>query len=617
MHTVHVDLSLYYTKSNLSPAEKHPQIRCYLDGRFDREPVTIQLNDGEGSKYPVRVSGTISKTNSIPPTTALCFASMAWRTNEFGSPCLLDTGVTHVTFGEIAEGIVRSGAFERDMHLVMHTAQGLDKGQVRIKITGIEGVQLKSNIGVQLLRDTDTIPLITAYINDTIAAEQEMRDTLEGTENMRIPFDYSESGIQTTMGTPLPAVAYVMSETPKTNSMYWENAFNTIMRRDNLKSEEWNRLNVNGKARATILTICYAAQYMDYVSDTVDRNTRFQEYSRQLVLPYENFGDALAMNSGDCEDLAAVELQCYNAFVGHKFPDEMPIQKEMQKIARNYVPPLSLDVVRGAQVSDRVQHYGAHMNDNFIPIEKFQKWMDATREGRMIGRNLPSETEAVSNLPFLVGEGTGMYEPYGYDNPLVSIMSYVYRAQSLAPFKKPILHKKGEPGSFFVGSLVGLTDYFYKRGTTAPMSFWYCTKQSNGTLTRGVSYKDMMNDSSRVAIKVQPALSKQIIGTVEEAVLRRIPPHPLVLTAENADRPKRAHHSVLERVSKAIDALHRSPRAQHQKVPIYIRPHQLNTNVGSRMIGDFTSMDRVWKVDYELEQITDTLWGYRMEVYVN
>jgi hypothetical protein len=618
MHSVSVNLSITYAKSNLSPAEKHPQVRCFLDARFDREPVTIQL-DKEGKTYQTCVQGKlVGNHSSIPPTTALCLASMAWRTNDVGSPCLLDTGVTHVTFGEIAQGILSQGSFEKDMHLVMYTAQGLDKGMIRLKVTGISGVKIKdpSIIGHQLCTERETIPLITAYINDTIGAEQRMRDTFHGTENMRIPFDYSESGIQTTLGTPLPAAAFVMSETPKTNALYWENAFQTIMRRDNLEPQQWNRLNLAGKARATVLTICYAAQYMDYVSDTVDRNTRIKEYSKQLVLPYENFGNALAMNSGDCEDLAAVELQCYNALQSLDTAHCSAELKELKQIAGQYVPPLSLDVVRGAQVADRVEHYGAHMNDNFVPIQTFCKWMDKTREGRQTLKTLPLPEQIQEDLPFLVGEGTGMYEPYGYDNPLRPLMGYVYQARSLSAFKKPILHKKGEPGSFFVGSLVGMTDYFYKRGQTAPMSFWYCTKQKNGELTRGVSYNDMMNDSDRVCVKVQPLLSQQIMGTVEEAVLRRIPPNSLHLSSLDAPA-SRKQHSVLDRVSRAVSDMRRPSGGAHQKVPVYVRPHQLNAQVGAAMIADFQRMERIWKVDYELEQITDKLWGYRMEIYVN
>lgn len=602
MDTVRVTFSLKYS-GNLSPAEKHPQVRCFLDARFDRRPVTVQL-EKEDRLYHVTVEGKILKNQKIPSTAALCFASMAWRLNDLGVPCLLDTGVAHVTLGEISQV---DKHFYKQLDLKMNTAEGLRKGTLNIQIDRLEGIHLQA----PLVGAETTVPLINAYINETMEMEQNMQETFQGTSNMRIPFDYSESGIQTTLNTPLPAVAYVMAEIPRCNDAYWDNAFKTIMDRDSLKVEEWHRLNLAGKARATILTVAYAAQYMDYVSDTVDRNTRYRKYSRSLVQGYENFGDALAMDSGDCEDLASVIFQCHSAFLKHKFPDNWVIHKEMQSIGENYIPPLSLDVVRGAQVADNVKNYGAHMNDNFIPIDKFKSWLEATREGREVAKTLPIRC-TIPGLPFLVGEGTGMYEPYGYENSLVPLMAYVFSAMSLQMFKKQILHKPGDPGSFFVGSLVGMTDYFYKRGTNSPMSFWYCTKQKDGTLTRGASYEDMMNDSPNVAIKVQPALSRTIMTSIEEAVLRRIPPNDLILTKEHKN-----HHSVLERVSKAVQDFKRKPGLLHQKVSFFARPHHLSHTIGSQIIADFTKMNRVWRVQYKLESITDKIWGFRVDVYVH
>lgn len=607
MHRVTIDLSVTY-EGNLSPMEKHPQLVCYLDARFEREPVKIQLTK-EKVPFPVRVTGTLTKaTKTISPVASLCFASMAWRPNEFGVPCLLDTGVAHVNLGKLRPG------HEETMNLSMNTVEGLCKGRITIKVADVTGLRMgTADMRGALRTDTHVVPLITDYINETMGIEQGMKDTFLGTDNMRIPYDYSESGIQTTIGTPIPAIGFVMSETPKSNEGYWLNASRTVLVRDGLTADDWKRLNMAGKARATILTICYAAQYMDYVGDTVDRNTRFSEYDKRLVAPCENFGDALAMNSGDCEDLAGVELQCRNAFVALENTTD-PILREMQTIARSYVPPLSLDVVRGAQVSDRVQQYGAHMNDNFIPINEFTTWLERTEEGKHLSKMLPKTKLVEGELPFLVGEGTGHYEPYGYDNPLLPIMSYVYRAPSLEFAKKPIMHKKGEPGSFFVGSLVGLTDYFYRQGARAPLAFWYCTKQANGTLTRGASYVDMMNKSDRVALKVQMPPGKAVMEVTEEAILKRIPPAPLFLTKSH---PHRAKHSILEKISRSVANLKRAPGPKHQKVPVYVRPHQLTTARGNQIIGDFARMDRIWKVDYHLEEITDTLWGYRMEIYVN
>jgi len=185
----------------------------------------------------------------------------------------------------------------------------------------------------------------------------------------------------------------------------------------------------------------------------------------------------------------------------------------------------------------------------------------------------------------------------------------------LEGFKKPITRKKGDPGNFFVGSLVGLTDYFYKRGASTPTSFWYCNVEKN--MSRGASYADMMNRPNNVAIKLHPPVDRAIMAEMAEKTLRRLPPLPLILTPGLPENAKRRHNSHLELICKTIAKLNRPKGKMHQRVPIYVRPHQINSVLAKRIADDFTRLKRVWKVDYKLEQITDGIFGYRMQVYVN
>jgi hypothetical protein len=440
-----------------------------------------------------------------------------------------------------------------------------------------------------------------------------MRDTFRGTERMRMPYDMSESGVESTGGKPLPAAAYVLSEIPKSNIGYWCNAYETVMKRDELNPKEWNRLNLVGKARATILTITYMAQYLDYIGDSIDRNVRGQAYQKELVEPTENFGDPLATYSGDCEDLATCELQVYNAFTTFDFPKDEPRWKEMQQLASYYIPPLSLDVVNGQQVNN-VSSLGAHMNDNYIPLHQFRSAMESTREGREISNELPWNDAKFppefKTLPFMIGEGTGMYEPLGTENPVATQMAYVYRCPSLEGFKKPISHKVGQVGSFFVGSLEGMTDYFYRRGYYAPLTFWYANHERGNS--RGVSYADMINKPETLAVIPQPFISKKLMDHVEEVIKLRVPPQPLYLK-EHHKRGKNKH---LDALCEGIAQLKREPGPPYQRVPVYVRPHQINAVQGSKILTDFKKLDRIWKVDYQLENISDEIWGYRMLVYV-
>lgn len=599
-----VDFKLKCVNCNFSPGEKNPFIKVFLDARFHREPTIVQLKDPK-AQFSGSVSGVLKENHSITGSTALCFAGIAWRFNETGSPCMLDVGVAHVTFQEIQAGIRREGRFVRRMPLKMYTADGLEKAQIEIRIDKLDAKE-------DYVAPISAPVMITNYVNATLEMEQQMQETFgPQTSNMRIPYDYSESGIQSTNGTPLPAVAYVMSETPKSNETYWQNAFEVTMDRDGLTPSDWNRLNDDGKARATVNTISYVAQYLDYIGDTVDQNASGAPYNPRLVKPYENFGDGLGLVAGDCEDLGSAILQCYNAFVEKEFASQT--LREAQAIARHYVPPLSLDVVRGAQVSDQVESYGAHMNDNFIPAKTFRQWMErGGTEGKRLASRLNWERDDGKTYPFMVGEGTGMYESLGVENPLLPIMGYVYQLQSLDGFKKPITRKRGETGNFFVGSLVGLTDYFYKRGAATPMSFWYCNVQKG--MSRGASYADMMNAPERVAVKVHPPVDRGIMEEMTEKTLRRLPPEPLVLSAANDDRHR--HNSHLDYVSRSVASLNRPKGSVHNRVPVYVRSHQINAALAKRIAADFKRLDRVWRVDYKLERITDRIFGYRMDVYV-
>lgn len=595
MKKLSIPFTITYQESYLSPAERHPELICYLDRRFDREPTHIKLKCEQGALHEGKVEGNISRAVKVyPANTSICFQALSWRGNEFGDPCELDNGIAFVSLEKVAEAIKRDGVYSEEILTRMYVAQGVAKHKFNLTITADQFKQIQ--VGPTPIRGNvgDDLKNYTDYV---MQLEQKMEDTLEGTERMRLPFYFGETGFQTPY--PLPSVAYLMYEIPKSNANYWINAFQTVMRRDGVES--FRRLNKWGKARATILTICYAAQWLDYVGDTIDRNTKFQRYARELVEAYENFGDALSTWSGDCEDLACAIMQCYYSFLAQEIPE----LKELQEIARQYVPVMSLDIVKGAQVSDQVNSYGAHMNVNFVPLNIFESWLNAYRSNwGVVNRDFFKI--AIDGYCFLVGEGTGMYEPLGYQNLLIPLMMKIYRLPSLERFKKPILHIKGEPGNFFVGSLVGMTDYFYRfHNARAPMSFWYTT---NGK--RGATYVDMMNDK-QIGIKLHPEIPGPLVDYMEEETLKRIPPNPLILTKKD----KKHTNKILDKICAAINKLDRAHGLAHNKVPVFVRPHQLSARLGDAIIRELTQVREVWRVTYELEEITDKVWGYRMEIY--
>lgn len=614
MKTTKIGVTVELIENDLSPEERAPVLDCFLDARWKRKATRIKLTN---SPQKVIVSGSIDKnTRNLPITAAIGFASWAWRKNEEGNPCLIDTGVTHVYLSDIVSNLKRSanGQHVVKAPLIMNTADKQCKGILRLTFSDDDwklgnDMHVETNISAEFQNIGDSM---VRYINSTLDEEQRMPETIPGTQRMRVPFDYSESGIQSTGGNPLPAAAYVLNETPETNALYWENAHQMVMERDNA---EWNSLNLEGQARATVLMIAYCAQYLDYVADEVDRRNRHKMLGARLNRePYENFGDSISTWSGDCEDLATAIAQCKNAFEGYTFPkySKFDTFRRMQDISKSYVNPLSLDAVRGMQVNE-ISHVGAHMNDNFIPIEHFVGEMQKTRDGREMLKTLPIPKDYVKDLPFMIGEGTGMYEPLGYNNPRLGVMKYVYQSPSLSSFKKPISHDRNTVGSFFIGSLVGMTDYFYRRGASSPLTFWYCTEHPNGTLSRGALYDDMIHHQDRVAFRPQPSIPKPVMHLVNEAIKLRVPPRDLTLTKQQGHEINKH----LELVKTSIAKLNRAPGPPHLTAPVYVRPHQIGSKLASNMVQDFTRLKNVWKVDYKLERITDEIWGYRVTVHVN
>ena len=601
MKQVKFNISVKLIEDELSSHETNPELNIFLDARFKRTPITIGLNEQN-----VEIYGKLhNDIYEIPQTASIVISGFANRRNNFGAICKMDIGTNHIPIVLITNN--EQKVFE--LPLIMHTIDNYEKAKLQVTVNSYDMA------GIKIVNQKYIGNNMLGYINNIIKAEEHMPDTIPGTSKMRIPYDYSESGLELTNGTPLPAIAYVMSETPISNTLYWKNVYNVIMKRDNLDKNEWKRLSKNGKARVTGLMICYLSQYLDYIGDTIDRNTKRKKFLQKNVIGCENFGDSLSTWSGDCEDLGTGILQCYNALVSHKFKSKDKLLKEIQQIAKQYIPLLSLDAVNGAQVSDKNAPKGAHMNDNLVPIHQFRAWMRTLRDGRVLDKKLRFlyPTNIDKELPIMIGDGTGMLEPLGIDNPNVDICGYIYQLKSLKGFKKPIFRKRGEAGSFLVGSLTGMTDYFIKKGINIG-SMWYTSLSSNNTVTRGAYYNDMINDHMNIGIKMHESIPKNNMNIIREGTMFRDPPHKLVLTDEhNYNHEKNKH---LDHIVEKINSLNRKSGSSKRYVPIYVRPHQIDENIAERIAYGLKNLNRVWKVSYELERITDIIHGYEMRIYV-
>ena len=600
MKTVNFNINVQLIKDEMSPEEKQPQLNVFLDARFKRKPITIGLN-----AQNVEITGQLPiDVEEIPQTATLCLSGFAWRKNNFGDECLMDVGTTHIPIG-----MITNGQKTFDLPLLMHTVNNYEKAKLEISVNSFNMDDVKV-----VSRKYITSEMMQ-YINATIKTEERMPDTISSTANMRVPYDYSESGFEMTKGTPLPAFAYVMGETPESNTLCWKNTFKIVMKRDDMEPSDFKRLSKVGKARVMALMMCCLTQYLEYIGDTIDKNTKRKKYLASRVVGCENFGSGLVTFSGDCEDLGTSIMMVYNSFIAHKFDSNEKTLIEIQQLATQYIPLLSLDAVNGAQVADKNAPKGAHINLNMVPIHQFRSWMRKTPEGKQLDNRLSSlyPKNIDSELLYMVGEGTGKLEPLGVHNPNTDLMGYVYGLRSLRKFKKPIPRKQGEAGSFLVGSLTGMTDYFIKRGVNIG-SLWYTTVE-NGKVSRGAYYRDMINDHPNVGIKMHEPVSKNNMDVIREAILTRDPPHDMVLTNEYDYKYEKNEH--LDHIVNEIENLDRTPGELHRYVPIYVRPYQIDVDLSSKMAYQLSGLKRVWKVDYALERITDEVFGYELRIYVN
>lgn len=612
----------------LSSKEDNPQVKIFFDNSVHREAQTLEYNATKNGT-DLAIKGLLHpNATTIPANLRVGVAGYAWRCNQLGAPCLQDIGTNHIVVADLLMEIKRDGVAVRDIPLIMHTVQQQlsPKVTMRLKITGVDTAGLQfaipkvaANIAVQQIGAA-----VNQYVQAQLNVEVNMTDTIPGTERMRVPVDMSEISMESTDGhNPLPAVAFVMGEIPETNAAFWHNAFHTSMARDKLVTSDWDRLNVKGKARTTAQMIVQLVQSYDYVSDTVDTNVRTDSsgYQPNKVLMIEKFsGDATNIHDLDCEDGAAANQKLTHAFIAAdlstiKGPDKARLE-EAQQIAKQYVVSINLAAVKGAAVGDKAAHKGAHMTAHFIPVHLIRSWLrTGSRTGRKLSSTLPFEPPSAisSELPFMIGEGTGMYESLGYEDPYINAKSYVYQMQSLAPFRKPIEHREGETSEFFIGALTGMTDYFIRRGHPRG-AFWYVTKQPDGRVTRGAYYSDIMNHPEKVGIIMQDRIEPAMMEYMKDAIAIDVPLEPLKLTRKHPKADKNTH---LQFVVDQINAMNRPAGTKNYEVPVYVRDHQINRIGAQNIVAEAQRLDRVTGARYYEERYTDTDHGYCLMFNVN
>jgi hypothetical protein len=649
--------------NELSPAESNPMVSCYFSSPVEGPVLDLRVPENEAGKaLDVALQGELTIGTLLPADTKLVFYQTCERANEFGVQCRVPAGIGMVDLAFLMNGANREPV---DISLKMPSAGNIEKGRVRLTPggrrvaigSGIRWEPIGVNAAVADRRQSPAEAAMITYINNLMHAEIAMPNTFEDTGNVRIPIYYGDFGMLK-KDAPLPAAAYFMCKVPNSNRFFWTNALDVVLARQAQTTHDLERLPVQGQARVMADLNCYLIQGLDYMPDIVDTNKRSitpaagfignnatgNGFAANLVAPGENFADALRTESEDCEGLGlGIGGQVFIAFLRADFEDH-PLLKRLQEIGHQYMAVMTLDTVMGASVNDGKRHLGAHIKCNFLPAiwvkERMAKaardLMPTTTKSRIassarrpINSHIGNAVADQAQLPWkpfadyarklevLIAEGTGAYETADrVSDPLRETRAKVDQAMpSLHGMKKPLVHLRGEESSFFVGSMVGFTSYWFEQGANVGGMWLGYTERGSGTMKRGIEFKELVAKSDNISILAHPAFSDEVKAHIEHAVRVRVPPKDLVLTPEGvAAYPEKSPK--LEEIAAFTRSLGRSVPSGAKAAPFYIREHQLTPDTIKAIKADIAKNNTIVGVGHVREPVTDWMAIYRTGFFV-
>lgn len=660
--------------------ECKPILQTFFDGHFIRSELTggvfnTHLDEHDlGKIYEGQLKAETPHTN-IPITAAIGFRQYAERRNEFGMACYTNAGSGHVKMHEIIDGLKssKSGTFEKKIPLVMETTKLLGepvkKGEILFRVTSLKKgnkvgfIPLDRCILGDATSEGNNAEMISQFIQRRVEFEANMQDTWEGIKNVRAPYSISTEGIELTGTCFVPVEGFALVDTIDVNEEYFQNAVERSMIRQGLNNPkvDFRSLDIAHKAELLVNMCMYAAQSFDYISDTVDLSKRSQD--TQVRAPVNKFIEAFRQDtfrrvgfedfhnigvtaSGDCEDGAKLGQIMFHNFRAMQINAiKYPELKELQTISEDYAAFLTLATVHGARVNDGVEKVGAHLFTLFLPKEQVKACLSTTTQGKVWAERLPLR-QKIEKLPTLFGEGTGrirslgtgpvqlqsfrhtnmvrsfigarphLDHPHSYD-PLFEERQYVGRNMSTrGGLKAEISHDWGQPSNFYLGNLLVVTSEFMDIGEN--IGAFVCGKIDpvKHTITRGSDFVELITQQNTVSFIPCEPIPPKIMEITREAATLRAPSRPFMLDQSKIDPTKRTHPE-LDRLKKAINALGRTGEAPFGSVDTFMRPHQFNKASIDNMISNISSMQAVFKVDYEFEAITTELHQYRLMMFVD
>jgi hypothetical protein len=674
--------------------ECKPVLSLYLGSQFVREPesggvVHIPLDEdrvGLDKRYTGSLVGTLRRDlgSVLPMGAPIGIASHAVHRNDLGTPCYVDVGSSMALVGDVVAEIQQRGRYDHEHELLIRTAmlQGEDhirKGVIRLRVTGYQlgpNVKLPSQlpaVGTQALvleriAATQTRDqTVMGYIQATMQHEQRFPDALPNIQRVRVPMDISETGASITGGTYLPIAAYAMTEAPRSNNEYWFNAFERVMARMNLagprtpaevRAQEaakinseaaraalrtqaiaaYNQMDTRAKANVMAMMIGYGVQTMDYIGDaytTANRNRMdLVRGATPALIAGESMTNGWFSGALDCEDGAKAILTSWYGLLGANIVGDAPIHKtmrEVQAIAREYIPAPALSIVHGAKIGDE-EGFGAHMYLPMFPKAKFMEALARTSDGRALLERMepipaPRSTlmgEAVSvdevawkreELVGLTLEGTGMLPPQPAVDPILpQRRAFAQNMPSTHGYKQIIPHSV--PNPFYMAITNIIPDFFMKMGLPVG-GFVVGQADKEHEMRRGILYEDFLNNSPKLAIAPQPFIPQPVMSVINEANASRPPPRAHILDwSKPLAGPDR--DPLLDRLVGQVRSMGREAPRTHpaNSVDMFIKPHQYGLEKVQAWIADASRFGDLYDASYQVEHITNDMFTYQVRFWV-
>ncbi len=681
----------------LSQVETEPMLAAFIDSGVENDPVEVMLPfDHENAVYekvPITLTGLYDSRHPLPLYTKVVFYVTCMKPNDHGAMCRVDAGLGVINLVDMT---TIPGIFSEDVPLKLYTCERYEKGKLRVvsmpslinlgprvkwaigaaasaappstigesfgvvttghSLFGEDVRTMMAQLRQMKLKDDDPEPLpveveAMAHIKGTMEREMAMPNTDPETGNVRVPIYYGDVGMYRRV--PLPAAAFMLFQTPRSNLFFWTNIVEVCLKRDGRNVNDVLMMDLTQKARLMVEAVCALVQALDYIGDLFDMNKRFTQrvegflsgspnvrYDPKRVNGCERFGDALRDGTGDCEDLALAIVMIFTALLAAwragMFSSDPKLLYLVQlcEIAQQYIPWITLDSVTAAAIKIDEErgkrHLGAHMAVKFLPAIYVKECVERATGQPCTLPFYPFSRDAV-DLPILVGEGTGMFECWGIVvDPISGERVCVYRNMpSLAFAKKPIVHPPGVASTFYVGSMIGLTNYWFDmpKSMNPPNLggawFGYVGDYADPTIgdggqtfQRGVQFIEMENKSPRMCILPQPLFSDRLMAWMRVATRIRVKPRDLYLTKQGMERQPESE-PILDKLVAHAAAFRRQSTVQQDPVPVYIRSHQLTPIVVKKMMADIARLPFITDVRYQCEHLADWAHCYRTGIHAN